>query len=108
MGLIRATARPVFERVAARLAVDADLLAYLFSECLQEVLLETEASGSCTLRGHGKFKKTTLQVMLDEEKLPGADVTIFERSKHLPKSTPFATLRLDKRMQKSSSPLNQP
>ena len=93
----RATARYTFEAVGERLQVDADLLAYLFTECLEEILAETAKTQSCTLRGTGKFRSVTLSALLAEEQSPG-NVTVFERTKHQSRNKPFAALQLARRM----------
>ncbi len=97
----KATARAAFEAVGTRLQVDPALLAYLFKECLDEVLAETKASASCTLRGVGKFRVTTTSQLLNEAQ-GGGDIMVFERTKHQLKNTPFAALQLAKRVAKGA------
>jgi hypothetical protein len=88
-GAPRATAKQVFDEVAKRLQVDPLVLSYLFGECLVAIIAETEKTGSCTLRGLGRFKKS-----------PELDLghLLFERTKHSQKHTPFAAWSLKKRM----------
>lgn len=93
----RATARHAFDAVGDRLQVDPALLAYIFSECLEEVLAEAKAASSCTLRGLGKFRTTSVSE-LSAEGQGFCDITVFERTKHPVKNTAFAALRLAKRM----------
>lgn len=54
------TAKHVFERVADRVGMDAKTLAYLFSECLVEVIKEADAVGICLIRGVAKLRKVQL------------------------------------------------
>lgn len=96
----RASARPVFERTASRLQIDADMLTYLFNECLQDLLLEVETEGSCTIRGVGKLRRTSPARLLAGEKSPDSDVIVFDRTRHRVKNTPFSTYRLDKKINK--------
>lgn len=102
----RATARPAFERVAERLQVDASLLAYLFGECLGEILVEATTTGSCTLRGLGKFRLTTLAALAEANHSPlppdaaESSLMLFDRTKNPVKNTAFAALRLQSRLNK--------
>lgn len=90
-----ATARPMFETVAARLGIDADLLAYLFNETLNEIVKSTENAGSCTVRGVGKFRTSQISKLMAEARDPVARVIVFERTAYKPKNRPFAAMRLD-------------
>lgn len=93
----RSTARHTIDGVAQRVGVDADVLAYLFSECLSAVIEETEEASSCTIRGLGRFRLSTLEAALaagDKD----TSLLLFERTKHQVKNTAFAELKLASRM----------
>ena len=103
----RSTARLVFAGVAERLQVEPSLLEYLFNECLNEVLAEAQTTGSCTLRGLGKFQLTTLAKLAEDNHLPvlldstaksQMKVMVFDRTRHAVKNTPFAAFRLSSRL----------
>lgn len=93
-----ATARPVFEMVAQRVGVDANTLMYLVSECLSEVIKQAEATGSCTMRGQGKFTVSTLAGLISGKSNQSDRITVFERTKFNQGNRPFQALQLKKRL----------
>lgn len=91
-----ATARPVFEVVSQRIGVDTDILMYLFGECLTEVFKQVDATGTCTIRGHGKFSVVPLEAF---GKAKSTELlTVFERSKYVKANRPFRALQLKTRL----------
>lgn len=96
----RATARHAFKAVGERLDIQPELLAYLFAECLNEILEETKSTASCTLRGTGKFRSVALKTLVKENQ-KRESITVFEKTKHITKYKPFAALHLAKRVAKA-------
>jgi hypothetical protein len=94
----RATAKQIFDEVGARLQVDPGLLSYLYGECFAGLINEAEKTGSCTMRGLGRLKKTTVFELVHNYKDLADDLMIFEKTKHNPKNTPFAAWSLKKRI----------
>lgn len=64
------TARHVFDEVGKRLGLDAELLAYLFSECMDAMLAQTEHTGACTVRKLGRLRRLRLQDLLHDQLPP--------------------------------------
>lgn len=98
----KATGRDVIASVAARVEVDPAILEYLFSECLAAVVTQASEAGACTVRGLGRLRTVTVDQISGEER-PTTVLTVFERTKHLNRYTPFAAQQLAMRMKYGKS-----
>lgn len=95
---VRPTAKPIFGGAAERLQIDAEVLYYLFGQCLLDLLNEADSAGTCTIRGLGRFKTTKISELVKPRKGQSDKLIVFERTKHPQTKTPFAAYALRSRI----------